>query len=326
MAEQITNDNARMLRELWFSYLDTVKPVRPKLHAYCLKLTGSVFDAEDLVHDALLKGFAAIGRGDFPSERILDLRAYFCRIATNSWIDRRRRESRETADQEPDNAATREPNVLTRSAAASLFDRASPQERAAIVLKDAFDFSLEDIADILATSVGAVKSALHKGREKLAESRQRLRPSFTPASTTLLDRFIEAFRVRDIEAVTSLLLESTTYEVLGVGFERGRKGQWINIALGNAAIEGVRSERHFLESEWVHVAVHESSRGKLLLGVLRLAEADGKIARLINYFYCPDTLAHVAGALNMRPPERDYHQDPETLARMIAAARIPWAN
>jgi hypothetical protein len=37
--EQITTDTASALRELWFRYLGTIEPVRPRLHGYCLKLT-----------------------------------------------------------------------------------------------------------------------------------------------------------------------------------------------------------------------------------------------------------------------------------------------
>jgi RNA polymerase sigma-70 factor (ECF subfamily) len=325
MTERITNDTARTLRTLWFQYLDTVEPLRPKLHAYCLKLTGSVFDAEDLVQNALLKGYAAIARAEYPSERILDMRAYFCRIATNDWIDQQRRAGR-APDATPERELAREPAVVTATAAAALFDRTAPQERAAIVLKDVFDFSLEDIADLLATTVGTVKSALHRGRAKLDEKHDRVPPAFTPASAELVDRFTEAFRSRDIEKVTLLLMESVSYEVFGVGYERGRKGHWINVNLANAAIEGVSAERHFFEGEWVSVGVHESKRRKRLIGVTRMAEAEGKVARVLNYYYCPDTLAYIADVLGMLPPKRAYHQDPETLARMIADVRVPWQD
>ena len=47
--------------------------------------------------------------------------------------------------------------------------RLSPQERAAVVLKDVFDLSLEEIAEALGSTVGGVKAALHRGRGKLAD-------------------------------------------------------------------------------------------------------------------------------------------------------------
>src|SRR5262249_51163608 len=148
------------------------------------------------------------------------------------------------------------------------------------------------------------------------EKRDRLPPAFTPASAELVDRFMEAFRSRDVEKVTALLMESVSYEVFGVGYERGRKGHWIGINIANQAIEGVGGERHFFEGEWVSIGTYQSRSGKRLMSVVRLAESDGKIARVLNYSYCPDTLAHIAGQLDLLPPKRAYHQDPETLARM----------
>jgi RNA polymerase sigma-70 factor (ECF subfamily) len=323
MTEQITNETVPEVRAIWFRYLDTVEPIRPKLHAYCLRLTGSVFDSEDLVQNALLKGFAAIARAEYPNERILDMRAYFCRIATNDWIDQQRRRARE-AQIRPDPEAAPVPEIVTRAATVALFDRTTPQERAAIVLKDVFDFSLEDIADLLATTVGAVKSALHKGREKLEERDDRLLPAFTPASAELVDRFMEAFRSRDVEKITALLMESVSYEVFGVGYERGRKGHWIGINIGNQSVEGAGGGRHFFEGEWVAIGTYENKGRKWLTSVVRLAEAEGKVARVLNYYFCPDTLAYIAGKLGMLPPKREYHQDAQTLERMIADARLPW--
>jgi RNA polymerase sigma-70 factor (ECF subfamily) len=43
-----------------------------------------------------------------------------------------------------------------------------PKERACVLLKDVFEYSLEEIADLLGATVGSVKSALNRGRSKLA--------------------------------------------------------------------------------------------------------------------------------------------------------------
>jgi RNA polymerase sigma-70 factor (ECF subfamily) len=162
------------LRALWFDYLDTIEPVRPKLHAYCLRLTGSIWDAEDLIQDALLRGFGAIGRSDMNNfsdraERQWFDRpeAYLSQIATNLWIDQQRRRQRETLQPEIDTQSVEPAPIITPATGAALFARAAPQERAAVVLKDVFDFSLDEIAGMLATTAGAVKSALYRGRAKL---------------------------------------------------------------------------------------------------------------------------------------------------------------
>ena len=99
MTDQLRDDTARLLRRAWFDYLDAIEPLRTPLHAYGLRLTGSVWDAEDLVQETLLKGFAMIGRGDLhgPGSPVANARAYLFRTATNLWIDGERRRIRERA-------------------------------------------------------------------------------------------------------------------------------------------------------------------------------------------------------------------------------------
>jgi len=45
-----------------------------------------------------------------------------------------------------------------------------PKERACVLLKDVFDYSLEEIAALVDSTVGGVKAALNRGRSKLAAS------------------------------------------------------------------------------------------------------------------------------------------------------------
>ena len=97
--EALTDQTARTLRTAWFAYVDAIEPLRTPLHAYGLRLTGNVWDAEDLVQETLLKGFAMIGRGDLhgPGSPVADARAYLFRTATNLWLDGQRRRARERA-------------------------------------------------------------------------------------------------------------------------------------------------------------------------------------------------------------------------------------
>src|SRR5438876_1167822 len=83
--------------------------------------------------------------------------------------------------------------------------RPSPQERAALVLKEVFDMTLEEIALLLATTTGAVKAALHRGRDRLRE------PEGAPASRRplpspgVVDRFIERYNAKDVEGLVALM-------------------------------------------------------------------------------------------------------------------------
>jgi RNA polymerase sigma-70 factor, ECF subfamily len=327
MGKPVTDETARTLRRVWFDYLDTIEPVRPKLHAYCLKLTGSVFDAEDLVQEALLRGFAATARGDFhrPTERVGNISAYLARVASNLWIDGQRRRAREplVASDVPV-AQAHENAPLTPAAGAALFERVAPQERAAVVLKDVFDFSLDEIANILSTTPGAVKSALSRGRAKLAAAQSGpLTRRGTPASRDLVERFIAAFNARDIEAITALLSETVVYEASGVGGEIGRDVIWLNVNASRPP--NVAWERRLFDGEEIAIGVLERREGrKMLLGVSRLEEAGGRVSRHVGYYFTPETLAIVAEALGMDAANHGYHQDPETLERMIADTGVPW--
>lgn len=329
MADPITEDSARALRKLWFDYLDSVEPVRPRLHACCLRLTGSVWDAEDLVQDTLLRGFGIIGRADMNPARGQDglgrrwfdkPEAYLCRIATNLWIDRVRRSRRERLEETVDAGSENPQTPLTRAAGIALFERTSPQERAAVVLKDVFDFTIEEIADLLSTTSGAVKSALSRARTKLGEEREPMPHLNPPASSELIDRFIAAFVARDVEAVKDLLLDSCTWEVQGVGGERGKRTIWLSVAFR----DGIEGSQHVIDGERVAAFTGRRNGTTYLGSLLRFEELDGRISRIINYGYCGDTLAHVAARLGMAPASAGYHQRGETLDGMIANAQLPW--
>src|SRR5260370_21956080 len=87
------------LRGAWHRYIDRLAPLRPALHGYCRRLSGNLWDAEDLVQDTLLRAFRTLGS---VHARIENPRAYLLRTATNLWIDTvRRRGSEATAPAEP---------------------------------------------------------------------------------------------------------------------------------------------------------------------------------------------------------------------------------
>src|SRR5260221_7613464 len=130
MTDPMTDETARKMRKLWFDYLDTMEPIRPRLHAFCLRLTGSVWHAEDLVQDSLLRGFGQIGRCDMspPSDPNGETRrwfdrphAYLAQIATNLWIDRRRRAAHELLLPEIEVATEASPAPVTKTAISELY-------------------------------------------------------------------------------------------------------------------------------------------------------------------------------------------------------------
>src|SRR5438445_11958843 len=182
---KVTDGLRHDLEASWHRFLDLYEPLRPELYRYCRHLSRNPWDADDLVQDALFRAFAKLGCMNEPPT---NPRAWLFRIASNLWIDRVRAEKPEP-ERDAERASSREPRDV-REAAGTLLSRLSPQERAAVVLKEAFSFSLEEIAEALSTTTGTVKSALHRGRGKLLEP-----PAVeeTPPKPPVLDAFCAAF-------------------------------------------------------------------------------------------------------------------------------------
>src|SRR5262245_16823348 len=82
----------RRIRGPWRRYLDGLAPLRGELHRYCCKLTGNIWDGEDLVQDTLIRVFAMLGKTHLQLD---NPKSYLIRTATHLWIDRLRRSARE---------------------------------------------------------------------------------------------------------------------------------------------------------------------------------------------------------------------------------------
>jgi RNA polymerase sigma-70 factor (ECF subfamily) len=322
--EPFTDHEARALRTAWFAYLDEVEPLRTPLHAYGLRLTGNVWDAEDLVQETLLKGFAMIGRGDLhgPGSPVASPRAYLFRTATNLWLDGQRRQARQARALAEPAAAPAEVAAEDLRAAGERLMGASPQARAAVILKDVFEFSLEEIADQLRTTVGGVKAALSRGRATLRAAPEPQGP--VGPSRALVDGFIDAFMSRDVGRITASLTEACDIHVPGVGGGRGRRGGWAEASLGH---QGIRLEAAVYRGEIVILGLNIEADGPdSLYDVIRLEEADGLVSRIVNYCFCPDTLRAIGEDLGAPVRPWGYHQPPDVLPRMIATTTLPWGE
>src|ERR1700722_11897836 len=183
---------APSLRSSWQGFLDTYEALRPELYRYCRHLTRSPWDAEDLAQDTMARAFVTLGQmGEAPPNP----RAWLFRVASNLWLDQLRKRRREEPLGEHEGGTGALDPHAPREAAGTLFGQLSPQERAAVVLKEVFDLSLEEIAEALSTTPGAVKAALHRGRGKLVETAPE--PERAPAPA-VLDAFCAAFNAGDI--------------------------------------------------------------------------------------------------------------------------------
>ena len=192
----------------YVAFLETITNLRPDLHRYCSRMTGSVLDGEDIVQEALFQAYRKLDT--FDDSR--PLKPWLFQIAHNRCIDfLRRREVRrqaEAAAMEPDTFDPSEPvgPILDR-AVEHLVLALPPKERACVLLKDVFDCSLEEIAKLVGSTAGGVKAALNRGRSKLASLPQpSMRPrAADPELSGLLHLYVERFNRQDWDELRELI-------------------------------------------------------------------------------------------------------------------------
>ena len=317
MPEQATDPLEALAREAragWHGFLLVYEPLRPELYRYCRYLTRSPWDAEDLAQDALAQAFATLGRmGQAPPNP----RAWLFRVASNLWIDRVRRErSALTHERTPEPSVSAHEPQATREAVSTLVAQLAPQERAAVVLKDVFELTLEEIAEALSTSVGAVKAAVHRGRSKLEEPE----PDTTKrALPEVITAFCAAFNAQDIPRMTALLLDHAAVEVVSATVESAAQGKvfWGMIfgsqIMARAAelggmearfVAGVqptpaRLELVICRGEPLLLSWYAHDDGEAVRAVTRLEISEGRISSIRNYFFTPDFVEEVCRELGL---------------------------
>ena len=192
----------------YLAFLETVTQLRPSLHRYCARMTGSVMDGEDVVQEALFEAYRKLDK--FDDRR--PLKPWLFRIAHNRCIDflRKRgvRVEAETAAMVPDAVNPVEPPALGLGRAVEhLVSSLPPKERACVLLKDVFDYSLEEIAELVDSTVGGVKAALIRDRAKLEASPASTKPSraVDPELTRIMRLYVDRFNRRDWDGVRELI-------------------------------------------------------------------------------------------------------------------------
>lgn len=301
----------------WQRFLDAFEPLRPELYRYCRHLTRSPWDAEDLVQEALTRAFVTLGT---LFSALPEPRAWLFRVASNLWLDRMRKARREQlgdASGAGEGEHTPDPQS-TREAAGALLQLA-PQERVAVVLKDVFEFSLDEIACVLETTTNAVKAALHRGRGRLSGALETTR-SAAPAPA-LLSAFASAFNARDLEGLAALLLDTSRVEIVGLVTEYGpespkdpRTGSFAGTlaplsfdergGVPAELLEGYlggspRCEVRAYRDQWLLVFWYAHRDGPLVRTVMTVETHEAHIGRLRNYFFTPDVIAEVCAELGL---------------------------
>jgi len=214
---------------------------RRELTAYCYRMLGSPFEAEDAVQETLVRAWRNLDR----FEGRAALRSWLYRIATNVCLDmlsardRRARPMDLGPAREPvasnlntlpevtwiepipetslapegDPAEVAVAHETIRLAFVAALQHLPPRQRAVLILCEVLRWKATEVAQLLETSVASVNSALQRARATLETA------DVTPADRVseldepdreLLERYVKAFEAYDINALTSLIHEDAT--------------------------------------------------------------------------------------------------------------------
>jgi RNA polymerase sigma-70 factor (ECF subfamily) len=218
---------------------------RAELTAYCYRMLGSAFEAEDAVQETMVRAWRGLDR----FEGRAALRSWLYRIATNVCLDMlssRERRARPmdlgpalTADAAlgpalPDGRWIEpfpdarvlptggDPADLTvlresiRLAFVAALQHLPPRQRAVLILREVLQWQAAEVAELLDTTVASVNSALQRARATLASKELDATeppPPMDDAQRALLARYVDAFESYDMSKLTALLHEDATWNM-----------------------------------------------------------------------------------------------------------------
>jgi RNA polymerase sigma-70 factor (ECF subfamily) len=202
--------------------------LRPRLHRYCSRMVGSVFDGEDVVQEALAKAAQAL-----PSAGPLDkAERWLFTIAHNTALDALRRVKRqaevplEDESHEKSNHAPEAESWVAATASLAMILQLPVIQRSTVVLMDVLEYSLAETTEILETTLPAVKSALHRGRARLkalAETGNCQQPVLSAEEQVRLRSYADHFNARDFDTLRNLLADDVKLDLVNRLRLAGRK-------------------------------------------------------------------------------------------------------
>ena len=239
------------LAEAREQFLAMVDGIRPELHRYCARLTGSVIEGEDIVQDTLAKAFYALSL----EPEVPRLRPWLFRIAHNAAMDFLKSHGRKYVDlhAEIENVAgfDEKPDPGVVRAALACFLALPVTQRSAVILKDVLGHSLEETAETMGTTIMAVKAALVRGRSNLLRVQAEQAEDGKDAEIEKtkradLDRYATLFNARDWEGVRALVSDDCRLDLVSKSQRRGKQVGFYfsryekeNVALRVVRLEGM---------------------------------------------------------------------------------------
>jgi RNA polymerase sigma-70 factor (ECF subfamily) len=197
--------------------------VRPRLFGIAYRMLGSAAEADDLVQDVWLR-WQSTNRN-----AVQDPPAYLTTTATRLAINvaqsaRSRREAYvgtwlpEPVDTSADPRLGAERSEALELAVLLLLEKLAPTERAAYILREAFDYPYDQIAGILHLNEDNARQLVSRARKHITEGRRR--PVSPVEQRRLLHSFIAAARKGDLAALEDLFASDVVSHSDGGGMVR----------------------------------------------------------------------------------------------------------
>ncbi|MBZ3694332.1 sigma-70 family RNA polymerase sigma factor [Phyllobacterium calauticae] len=194
---------------------DRLKALRPRLHRYCARMTGSSVDGEDVLQDTLIKALRARAEGTI----VENLEAWLFRIAHNTSLDFLRRRSRSNVvslTEDLEDAMMPEADIV--AVGFQTFLRLPELQRCAVILKDVLGHSVEEIAAIAGSTPAAAKSALQRGRvalRQLAQAPEDTRlPLMSDPDRRKITAYVHLFRSGNFDAIRAMLADDVKLDLV----------------------------------------------------------------------------------------------------------------
>jgi RNA polymerase sigma-70 factor (TIGR02957 family) len=282
---------------------DLYAELRPRAFAIAYRMLGSVSEAEDVVQEAFLRMHQTLQR----AEPIASPRAYVATLVTRLAIDQLRsarvRRERYVGEWLPEPLVT-EPSPAECAETADslslaflvLLESLSPQQRAAFLLREVFDYPYAEVAEFVGTDVDSTRHLVARARHHVRERRPRHYAS-RQQREELAGRFFAAAGRGDLRALEALLAQDVALHADGGGKVpalarpvNGRERVARTLSAGMAALArfGVRVQVTEVNGEPGAMAIDPQDR---LVGVMGLDIADDQI-RTIHSIANPDKLRH----------------------------------
>jgi RNA polymerase sigma-70 factor (ECF subfamily) len=262
-------------------FLALVDGVRPELHRYCARLTGSVIEGEDIVQDTLARAFYALSL----SPDVPPLRPWLFRIAHNAALDFLKSHARKYTDvhAEIEEIAGFDdrPDPLVVRAALARFLSLPVTQRSAVILKDVLGHSLEETAETMGITVMAVKAVLVRGRGKLLQQ-ERDEAEIAATTRAELDRYASLFNARDWDGVRALVGDDCRLDLVS---KSQRRGKQVGMYFGRYEKENVALRVVRLEGQLAFAAYVVGAEKPAYFILVDFA--DGRVTSIRDFRYVP---------------------------------------